>query len=79
VTGVTRWIMDDHNGFPSVSLAGFLTVWKMGESERATQLLSTACGDVVAIYKPMIKLSIPINIGSTLSASSRREMSACTR
>jgi len=54
-------------------------VWKMGESGKGTQIFSTACGDVVATYKLMMILSIPINIDSTLSASSRREMSACTR
>jgi hypothetical protein len=66
------------NGFPSVSLPGFLTVWKMREMRKATQLLSTACGDVVAKCKLVTNLSILINIDSTLYSSSRREMSACT-
>jgi hypothetical protein len=79
VIGVTPPLAASDDGSSSVSLSGFLTVWKMGESGRGAQILSTACGDVVAPYNLMMNLSIPINIDSTLSASSRREMSACTR
>ena len=79
VTGVTPldYRVPD-NGFPSVSLPGFLTVWMMREMGKATQFLSTACGDVVAKCKVLADLSMPINIDSTLCSSSRREMSACT-